>query len=348
MSKPHSSVIPDGPERTDPGTRAASGTVDPGSLLRSGRDDTIDGSGFKILPDVRPGSGRVVRARGASQMRHPLAWFFIAAFLAVSLLFMVAPTLILAVQAVSGDDGLTMQYIVDLDSYRYRVALENSLILSLVSAAVGVVAGALIAYVVLSPGAPRGLRSTVSSFAAVASNFAGVPLAFAFVSTLGTLGLLTTSLRSMGVDIYGLGFSLYSMTGLVLVYSYFQIPLMVIIITPALLALRAEWREASENLGASPGQYWRMVGLPVLTPSLLASFILLFGSGFSAYATAYALTSGNIGLLTTEIGNVLSGNVMVSQQTGAALSVVMIVVMVGVLILNGLLMRRAARWTAAR
>ena len=138
------------------------------------------------------------------------------------------------------------------------------------------------------------------------------------------------------------------MTGLIIVYSYFQIPLMVIIITPAIMALRAEWREASENLGASPGQYWRLVGLPVLTPSLLASFILLFGSGFSAYATAYALTSGNIGLLTTEIGNVLSGNVMVSQQTGAALSVVMIVVMVVVLLLNSLLMRRAARWTASR
>ncbi len=281
-------------------------------------------------------------------MKHPLAWLFIAAFIAVSLLFMVAPTVILAVQSVTGDNGFTLDYLYDLNSYRYRSALQNSLVLSVASAAIGVVAGALIAYVVLSPGAPRGLRSVVSSFAAVASNFAGVPLAFAFVSTLGTLGLLTTSLKGIGIDIYGYGFSLYSMTGLILVYSYFQIPLMVIIITPALLALRAEWREASENLGASAGQYWSMIGLPVLMPSLLASFILLFGSGFSAYATAYALTSGNIGLLTTEIGNVLSGNVMVSQQTGAALSVVMIVVMVFVLLMNSLLMRRAARWTAAR
>lgn len=281
-------------------------------------------------------------------MKHPLAWFFILAFIAVSLLFMVAPTVILAVQSVTGDTGLTLDYLADLNSYRYQAALQNSLVLSSASAAIGVVAGALIAYVVLSPGAPAGLRSTVSSFSAVASNFAGVPLAFAFVSTLGTLGLLTTSLKAIGIDLYGYGFSLYSMTGLIMVYSYFQIPLMVIIITPALLALRVEWREASENLGADAGQYWRLVGLPVLMPSLLASFILLFGSGFSAYATAYALTSGNIGLLTTEIGNVLSGNVMVSQQTGAALSVLMIVVMVLVLLLNSLLMRRAARWTAAR
>jgi putative spermidine/putrescine transport system permease protein len=115
-----------------------------------------------------------------------------------------------------------------------------------------------------------------------------------------------------------------------------------------LLALRPEWREATENLGASPAQYWRMVGLPVLLPSLISSFILLFGSAFSAYATAYALTSGNIALLTTEIANVLSGDVSSSPQTGAALSVGMIVVMVGVLLISSLFARRAARWHKPR
>lgn len=281
-------------------------------------------------------------------MRNPLAWLFIAAFLLVSLTFMVAPTVMLAVQSFYGDDGFTLEYIKGLDTYRYRQALQNSVVLSLLSAAVGVVAGSLIAQVTISPAAPRSLRSLVTSFSAVASNFAGVPLAFAFVSTLGTLGLVTAGLKALGLDLYSHGFSLYSMTGLVLVYSYFQIPLMVIVITPALLAMRSEWREATENLGASSWQYWRLVALPVLAPSLLASFILLFGSGFSAYATAYALTSGNIGLLTTEISNVLSGNVMVSQQTGAALSLLMIVVMVIVLALNSLLSRRAARWTTRR
>ncbi len=156
--------------------------------------------------------------------------------------------------------------------------------------------------------------------------------------------MLTQGLRSLGIDIYGLGFSLFSMTGLTIVYSYFQIPLMVIIITPALLALRTEWRESSENLGATPGQYWRLIGLPVLLPSLISSFILLFGSAFSAYATAYALTSGNIALLTTEIANVLSGDVSSSPQTGAALSVGMIVVMVGVLMISAAFSRRASRW----
>jgi putative spermidine/putrescine transport system permease protein len=281
-------------------------------------------------------------------MRAPIAWIFIGAFIAVACAFMVAPTVMLAIQSVTGDDGFTWEFITSLGEYRYRIAFENSLILSVASATVGVIAGALVAHAVLKPGAPNWLRSGVTSFSAVAANFAGVPLTFAFISTLGSLGLLTTLLKQAGMDIYSLGFSLYSIPGLTLIYSYFQVPLMVIIITPAIQALRGAWREAAENLGASSGQYWRLVGLPVLAPSLLAAWILLFGNAFSAYATAYALTSGNIGLVTTEISNVLSGNVMASPQTGAALSVGMIVVMVGVLLISSMLSRRAARWLPQR
>ncbi len=285
--------------------------------------------------------------RGAAKSRlarNVVPYLFIVLFIAFAVVFMVAPTAMLAAQSVSGDNGLTLKYLAELGDFHYVVAFRNSIMLSGVSALVGVVAGGLIAYTVLLPGAPRGLQSAVTSFSAVAANFGGVPLAFGFVATLGSLGLLTQALRSIGIDIYAMGFRLYTITGLTIVYSYFQIPLMVIIITPALQGLKPAWREASENLGASSGQYWRMIGLPVLLPSLFSSFILLFGSSFSAYATAYALTSGNLPLLTTEIGNVLSGDVMSSPQTGAALSVGMIVVMVAVLGLSAVLSRRASRW----
>ncbi len=278
-------------------------------------------------------------------MKAPIAWVFIAAFLVVCAVFLIAPTAMLAVQAVTDDDGLTLQYVATLGEYRYRVAFAHSLYLSLTSATVGVIAGGLIAFAVLKPDAPRLLRVVVTSFSAVAANFAGVPLAFAFIATLGSLGMLTTMLKNIGIDLYAIGFSLFSITGLTLVYSYFQIPLMVIIITPAIEALRPSWREAAENLGASSVQYWRMVGLPVLAPSLLAAWILLFGSAFSAYGTAYALTSGNISLVTTEISAVLSGNVSSEPQVGAALSVGMIVVMVLVLAASHILAARASRWT---
>ncbi len=278
-------------------------------------------------------------------MKAPVAWLFIGAFLLVCAVFLIAPTAMLAVQAVTGDDGLTLEFVRTLGDYRYRVAFAHSLYLSLSSATVGVIAGGFIAFAVQKQDAPRWLRSVVTSFSAVAANFAGVPLAFAFIATLGSLGLLTSMLKNIGIDLYALGFSLFSITGLTLVYSYFQIPLMVIIITPAFEALRPSWREAAENLGAGSGQYWRMVGLPVLAPSLLAGWILLFGSAFSAYGTAYALTSGNISLVTTEISAVLSGNVTSEPQVGGALSVGMIVVMVIVLGLSHVLAARASRWT---
>ena len=277
-------------------------------------------------------------------MRH-LAWLPAAALAAFILAFVVAPTLSLALQSVQGDDGaLTLAFLAGLGDYRSRVAFENSVLLSAASALVGLAGGGVLAALVLRPQVPPALRRVVTSFSAVASNFAGVPLAFAFIATLGTLGLLTTSLRRIGIDVYAMGFSLFSLPGLTLVYAYFQVPLMMLVIAPALSGLRAEWREAAQNLGATPAQYWRHVGLPVLAPSLLAAFVLLFGNAFAAYATPYALTSGNIGLVPTEISNVLSGNVMESPQAGAALSMGMVAVMAAVLALYLLARRRAARW----
>lgn len=274
-----------------------------------------------------------------------LPWLPVAALGAFLLAFVVAPTLSLALQSVQGDDGaLTLAFLAGLGEYRARVAFENSVLLSAASALVGLAGGGVLAALVLRPHVPAALRRVVTSFSAVASNFAGVPLAFAFIATLGTLGLLTTSLKRIGIDVYAMGFSLFSLSGLTLVYAYFQVPLMMLVIAPALSGLRGEWREAAQNLGATPAQYWRHVGLPVLAPSLLAAFVLLFGNAFAAYATPYALTSGNIGLVPTEISNVLSGNVMESPQAGAALSMGMVAVMGAVLALYLLARRRAARW----
>jgi putative spermidine/putrescine transport system permease protein len=260
------------------------------------------------------------------------------------LAFLIAPTLVLVVKSFIGDHGFTLSYITGLWDYQYRVAFENSIILGLASAFTGLIGGFFIAYASLQPGAPQFLRSVITSFSAVAANFAGVPLAFAFISTLGSLGFVTVMLKHLGINIYGMGFSLYSLTGMTITFAYFQIPLMLIIITPAIQGVRQQWREASDGLGATSWQYWRLVGLPILAPSLLGGFLLLFGSAFSAYATPYALTDGNIALVTIDISNVLSGNVMSDPQVGAALSTGMILVMVVVLVIYSLVSRYAARW----
>jgi len=271
-------------------------------------------------------------------------WLLVGGFFAYSIAFLLLPSVAVLVGAFRGEHGLTLRYVRLLFTPRYLVAFRNSIELSAVTTVIGGVCGLSIAYLALSPRSPGWLRVAVISFSGVAANFAGVPLAFAFVSTLGTMGLLTLWLKHFGIDLYGGGFSLFTLFGLAVTYLYFQIPLMVIIISPAVRGLRREWREAAKNLGATSWQYWRYVGFPILLPALLAAMVLLFGNAFAAYATPYALTSGNIALVPLEIGNVLSGNVMSAPQLGQALALGMILVMAATMGAYVLLQRYTARW----
>jgi putative spermidine/putrescine transport system permease protein len=195
-------------------------------------------------------------------------------------------------------------------------------------------------------GTPRWIRPTLSTFSGVAANFAGVPLAFAFIATLGTLGLVTKYMRDhFGFNPYEHGFSLFTFTGVSIVYLYFQIPLMILVIAPAIDGLRAERSEASANLGASRFQYWRHIGIPVLMPSILGAVILLFGISFAAYATAYSLTSGTgLPLVPILIGNDLSGDVLSNPHEGQALAFGMFVVLAAMMLFYIPLQRRSSRW----
>jgi putative spermidine/putrescine transport system permease protein len=226
-----------------------------------------------------------------------------------------------------------------LDSYLVTIKVSAT------TAALGGLLGFLIAYAVTLGGLPKPLRSFMSTFSGVASNFAGVPLAFAFISTLGRVGLVTVIFRTLfGLDIYDSGFNLYSFWGLSLTYTYFQIPLMILIIEPALDGMRKEWREASESLGASSFQYWVKVGIPVLLPAILASLILLFGNAFGAYATAYALTGGLINIVPILIGAQVRGNVLHDPNLGYALAFGMVIVMTISILAYSWLQRLGSRW----
>ncbi|GAA3802514.1 ABC transporter permease [Streptomyces chiangmaiensis] len=223
----------------------------------------------------------------------------------------------------------------------YLTALLGSVKLSAVSAAIATVGGLLLAQAVVTSRF-RVLREAVLTASGVLANFGGVPLAFAFVATLGNSGVLTgrLSLKDAGWD-------LYSFWGLTLVYLYFLVPLMVLTITPALEGLRSQWREAAQNNGATHVQYWRHVALPVLTPSLLGGFVLLFGSAFAAYATAAAMVGSTVPLITLQIADALSGNVLVGQENVAlALSLDMVVVAGLVMAVYLPLQRRSSRWLA--
>ncbi|MFF3910400.1 ABC transporter permease [Streptomyces sp. NPDC001848] len=223
----------------------------------------------------------------------------------------------------------------------YLTALIGSVKLSAVSAAIGTVLGLLFAQAVVTSRFGV-LREAVLTASGVLANFGGVPLAFAFVATLGNSGVLT---RHLGLT--DKGWSLYSFWGLVIVYLYFLIPLMVLTITPALDGLRVQWREAAQNNGATTVQYWRHVALPVLLPSLLGGLVLLFGSAFAAYATAAAMVGSAVPLVTLQIADAISGNVLVGQENVAlALSLDMVLVAGLVMAVYLPLQRRSARWLA--
>jgi putative spermidine/putrescine transport system permease protein len=215
------------------------------------------------------------------------------------------------------------------------------------TALIGGVVGTLLTYAVSTLQRPRFLKSAMSTFSGVASQFGGVPLAFAFVASIGSAGLVTNLLGKVGLDLYGTGFSLLSFSGLAIVYLYFQIPLMLIIMTPAVEGLRQSWREAAEGLGASTFQYWARVGIPLLAPAFIGGVVLLFANAFAAYATAQVLTSGSVNLVPIQIGYFVQGNVFAGQsQVGYALALGMIVVVSLALAVNIALQRRVSRWAS--
>jgi putative spermidine/putrescine transport system permease protein len=282
---------------------------------------------------------------GSGRRRLSLGWLGVAPFFLWAGAFLIAPAIALVFGAFRTEEGgFTGHFVSQLLEEPYRTGYIQSVKISAITAALGGLIGVFTAYAALSPGAPLWIRSALTTFSGVAANFGGVPLAFAFIATLGTVGLVTRWLDSAGLNLYDRGFSLFSFTGLCVVYLYFQIPLMVLVIAPAIDGLRAEWREAAANLGASSLEYWRRVGGPILLPSILGGMILLFGGSFAAYATAYALTSGPITFVPLQIGELIGGNVLSDPHQGYALALGMIVVIAVAMTIYFLLDRRASRW----
>lgn len=289
--------------------------------------------------------------RGARKARPAmksvvLNWIGVLPFSIFAIAFLVLPALSIFVSTFRDPIGhFTLQNIRDLFSSYILDAYALSIKVSIITAIGGSIFGFLLAYAVTSGGLPKGMRTFLNTFSGVASNFAGVPLSFAFIFTMGRVGLVTVLLRQfLNIDIYSSGFNLYGFWGLCLVYMYFQFPLMVLLIMPSLEGLKREWREASANLGASNWQYWRYVAFPILFPSLMASVVLLFGNAFGAYATAYALTGGSLNLVPIMIGAEIRGDVLHNVGLGYALAFGMVVVMGATIVGYNWLQIKSSRW----
>jgi putative spermidine/putrescine transport system permease protein len=252
---------------------------------------------------------------------------------------------VIAYLSLEGPDGeLTLDNYRQLTNPTVLASYGLSIRISLTTAVIGGLVGFLLAWAVAMGGLPRPFRSGLTTFSGVAANFAGVPLAAAFIFTLGRIGVITSLFEWMGVELYDTGFTLYSYWGLTIVYLFFQIPLMILVLLPALDGLKQDWREAAENLGATPRQYWRRVALPILLPSILGTMILLFGNSFGAHATAYALTGGLLNLATLLIGQQISGDVLNNPGLGYAVAMGMVLIMAMCIVIYSVLQRRSERW----
>ncbi len=182
------------------------------------------------------------------------------------------------------------------------------------------------------------IRDAVVAFTNMSSNFSGVPLAFAFIIILGTNGALTLLLKQYGIID---DFNLYGSHGLLALYIYFQIPLGALLLYPAFDALKKDWQEAAALLGASQRQYWLKIALPVLSPALLGTFIILFANAIGAYASVYALTAGNFNVVTVRIASLVSGDLFLEPNLAAAISVVLIGLLAFITAINQWLVSRS-------
>jgi putative spermidine/putrescine transport system permease protein len=292
------------------------------------------------VPGVRGRFGRARLSRARSLVGVVPFFAFVTIFLAI-------PTLVVAIGAFTGDDGRpTLANLSALTSGYIVEKFVTSILLSAVTAVIGAVVGALLAYVLVTAKEGGLLRRVVTAASGVLAQFGGVTLAFAFMATIGLSGFVTVFLQdNLGINIYSGGVWLYELPGLLLVYTYFQVPLMVIVFLPALDGIRPQWREATESLGGSTWQYWRRVAGPLLAPAFLGSTLLLFANAFSAYATAAALVSQGSPIVPLQIRSALTSEVVLGQANlGKAMALGMVVVVAVVMWLYALLERRTARW----
>jgi putative spermidine/putrescine transport system permease protein len=283
--------------------------------------------------------------RGLGRWLDYLGILPFAAFVA---LFLLWPTVLVVLGAFEdpGGGGLTLANLAQASEGTYLQTFVNSVVLSTITAVLGAVLGGLLAWAIAAGRRDGVMRRLVLAGSGTLAQFGGVMLAFAFLATFGFNGLFTLFLQQqLGVDTFAWGGWIYEMPGLVLVYTYFQIPLMVIVFLPAVDGLRPQWREACESLGGSSWTYWRHVGFPILWPSFLGAALLLFANAFSAYATAKALISQASPLVPLRIGTFLTSEIVLGQaNVGKALAFGMIVIVALTMTFYAMLQRRTSRW----
>lgn len=283
-----------------------------------------------------------MRWSGRARSRLGLLVAFLPFFVFCAM-FELIPIVALSIGSVSDKRGFTLEYLANVFTKQtFAQSILNTVFISVVSAVLGAVIGTALGYAITRTRRTR-VRRALFTLATISANAGGISLGFAFITVLGAAGLITILIRQFGIDLLDY-FSIYSVVGLVVVYLYFQVPLMVVLMLPAFGALKREWGEASASLGGDSRDYWRRIGLPVLMPSIVAGTVLLFVSSMGAYATAVALVGSRVNLMTVQISILRRGEVIFAPSQADAMGLVLlssVAISVGA---YHLIQRRAQRW----
>lgn len=262
------------------------------------------------------------------------------------MLYELIPLIMLVVDSFGSDADKTVaftleNYVKIFTTLGYQKSILNSLKITAISTVAGIILaffGAKAAHT--SRGAIRNWFMTILN---MTSNFAGVPLAFAYMMLLGNFGFFTLIGKKYGIDALA-NFDLYSSDGLILMYIYFQIPLSTLLLIPAFNGVKKEWQEANMLLGGKDFTFWTKVGIPVLIPSIFSTVSVLFANSLCAYATAYALVMNNFKLLPLDISASFTGDISAKPKLGAALSVILIVLMCAVILIDNFIVKQTTKW----
>ena len=287
---------------------------------------------------LQPPTGQAAPSPQTKTQKRPWrAMLWLLPLLGVLSLFSLAPAAWVVVNSAKVEGLWSLANFFEiLGSSFYRQAFGNSLFVSVWSSLIGL-AIALVGAASIKR-VDSGLRDITVAFTNMASNLSGVPLAFAFIIIMGTNGAVTLLLRDAGA---GEDFNVYSRMGLTMIYTYFQVPLAVLLLYPAFDALDDDWQDSAALLGASKQQYWRLIALPVIMPSVLGTFILLFANAMGAYASAYALMGSNYNLVTIRISSLVAGDIFLEPHLAAALSVLLVAVLIVLVVVNQMLHKRS-------
>ena len=267
----------------------------------------------------------------------------LAPFFLVALMFLVIPMILMVTSSFTSEStgAFTFaNYIEVLTNPFYSQSFLNSGLISIFSSVAGLILAIFVSYAMTN--LPDPIQDKLTVYINVAANFAGVPLAFAFIILLGNSGVFTLLLEDINLPFLG-NFDLYSWQGLAITYLYFQIPLGILFIYPSLKKIRKEWKEAAFMLGASNWTYWRKVGLPSIMPSIAGTFVIMFANGMGTYETAYALTGSNVNLVTIRIAALVSGDIYARPIIGSTLAVLFAVIMIVILVFSQVLLKRVRR-----